>query len=153
MMNHSKGVGTALRSLARGDLVMTGEEDAILASLLWFWPFSKEIKGLPLRDSWERLSLLCALLEASLYLKTAQGVSIAWIADRIDVSRENARHHVRTLRADGAVRIATKIGRTELFEISEPTKVLLIECLAGPASALEALQTDALPRVALPRRG
>lgn len=124
-----------------------------------FWKFIESIRILPLHGSLERLSLLCAFHGAPTISKCGTGASIAWIADRAGLPTEIARHHIRMLRADGAVVVSGRVGRTELFSLSEETRANLDQCLAAlsesatnprGASNLISLELD---EIALSRRG
>jgi hypothetical protein len=116
-----------------------------------FWKFIETVRALPVHGSLERLSLLCAFYGAPSVSKYGKGASIAWIADRAGLPTEIARHHIRMLRADGAVIVSGRIGRTELFSLSEMTRADLDKCLSalddsainpGGASNLVTLELD-----------
>jgi DNA-binding transcriptional ArsR family regulator len=85
------------------------------------------LRSLPSRDSIARASILVALREAALFAN--KPVSVLWLAHKVTIGPEVVRHHLRVLRAEGAVRLCDRLGRTELFSLAAETGQLLDERL------------------------
>ena len=98
--------------------------------IVLFWKFLEAVRLLPVQGSIERLVLLFAFYSAPATSKNNTGVSIAWIADYAKIPTEIARHQIRMLRAEGAIQTSGRIGRTELFSLTEKTRLAVGECLS-----------------------
>ncbi|HVZ19014.1 MAG TPA: hypothetical protein VG897_17995 [Terriglobales bacterium] len=87
-------------------------------------------RELPLRDSFARAALLVALHEAK-HLPAHMDMSVLRLCGMVDLDPELVRHHLRVLRAEGAVAVSGRMGRTEFFVLTEQIGTKVADWIAG----------------------